>query len=140
MKKTKLKIFFNALALAAIMAAGAAIVTIAGIEYLLKLSDVAFNKLCLTCVCATSAFAGIVGFTYELQENIKDNKEYNNIIEVNEKTDIQEITNDIEKRNVLEKTKNNIEPVVMIDDSEIKREISNEKPKELILKKETRKF
>ena len=141
MKNSKLKIFLRGLSLAVVMATGAAIVSIIGIECVVNVSEVAFNKFCFICVGGVTAFAGITGFTYEVKTAIDENKSFkNNIVEPQEevKPELEGFT--LTKSKAKDTTKSNIEPVIVINSGEIKREISPEKPREFVYKKETRKF
>ena len=141
MKNSKLKIFLRGLSLAVVMATGAAIVSIIGINCLVQVSNTAFNKFCFICVGGVSAFAGIAGFTYEVKAAIEENQTFEKHIVV----PVEEVKPELEgftltKAKSKDTVKSDIEPIIIIDDSEIKQNISNEKPKELVYKKETRKF
>ena len=134
MKNSKLEIFLSGLKMGGIMFAGAAAVGVLGIGGFIVSVKGSFNTFAIICMGAFATYGGLAGFTYGIKEAIDENK---SVVSPTQKF---EINNDFEENNFETTKAVEIKPIEHIENNDIKREFSVEKPKEFVLKKETRKF
>ncbi len=134
MKNSKWEIFLRGLKMGGIMFAGAAAIGVLGIGGFIVSVKGSINTFAIICMGAFATYGGLAGFTYGIKEAVDENKS------VVSPTPKFEINNNFEENNFETTKAVEIKPIEHVENNDIKREFSVEKPKELTLKKTRNKF